>query len=161
VPRSKNAWSYTSTPPMRLHGVVLSQKSTGTTPHSICCRQVTYVKFFLSSELHYIGRIYSFIFSFLTRFSIQFSAVNINYAIHWISLKWFLISSSPIVCNFVQPLPDYENILMDVKLHLLQVEVFWVTTSNFTLKMEAALTSRNVGILSQHCTASQPGRPRL
>jgi len=26
VPRSKNAWSYTSTPPIRLHGVVLSLK---------------------------------------------------------------------------------------------------------------------------------------
>jgi hypothetical protein len=25
VPRSKNAWSYTSTPPIRLHGVVLSE----------------------------------------------------------------------------------------------------------------------------------------
>jgi hypothetical protein len=25
VPRSKNAWSYTSTPPLRLHGVVLSR----------------------------------------------------------------------------------------------------------------------------------------
>jgi len=24
VPRSKNAWSYTSIPPIRLHGVVLS-----------------------------------------------------------------------------------------------------------------------------------------
>jgi len=24
VPRSKNEWSYTSTPPVRLHGVVLS-----------------------------------------------------------------------------------------------------------------------------------------
>jgi hypothetical protein len=24
VPRSKNAWSYISTPPIRLHGVVLS-----------------------------------------------------------------------------------------------------------------------------------------
>jgi hypothetical protein len=24
VPRSKNEWSYTSTPPIRLHGVVLS-----------------------------------------------------------------------------------------------------------------------------------------
>jgi len=24
VPRSKNAWNYTSTPPIRLHGVVLS-----------------------------------------------------------------------------------------------------------------------------------------
>jgi hypothetical protein len=30
VPRSKNAWSYTSTPPVRLHGVVLSL-GTGTT----------------------------------------------------------------------------------------------------------------------------------
>jgi hypothetical protein len=30
VPRSKNEWSYTSTPPIRLHGVVLSW-STGTT----------------------------------------------------------------------------------------------------------------------------------
>jgi hypothetical protein len=27
----KNAWGYTSTPPIRLHGMVLSQKSTGTT----------------------------------------------------------------------------------------------------------------------------------
>jgi len=26
VPRSKNAWSYSSTPPIRLHGVVLSKK---------------------------------------------------------------------------------------------------------------------------------------
>jgi hypothetical protein len=26
VPRSKNEWSYASTPPMRLHGVVLSLK---------------------------------------------------------------------------------------------------------------------------------------
>jgi hypothetical protein len=26
VPRSKNEWSYTSTPPIRLHGVVLSYK---------------------------------------------------------------------------------------------------------------------------------------
>jgi len=25
VPRSKDAWSYTSTPPIRLHGVILSQ----------------------------------------------------------------------------------------------------------------------------------------
>jgi len=24
VPRSKNAWSYTSTPPIRFHGLVLS-----------------------------------------------------------------------------------------------------------------------------------------
>jgi hypothetical protein len=31
VPRSKNAWSYTSTPPMCIHGVVLGKKSTGTT----------------------------------------------------------------------------------------------------------------------------------
>jgi hypothetical protein len=30
VPRSKNEWSYTSTPPVRLHGVVLKQKSSGT-----------------------------------------------------------------------------------------------------------------------------------
>jgi hypothetical protein len=31
VPRSKNEWSYTYTPPIRLHGVVLS-KSIGTLP---------------------------------------------------------------------------------------------------------------------------------
>jgi len=31
VPRSKNAWSYTSTPPIRLRGVMLVKKSTGTT----------------------------------------------------------------------------------------------------------------------------------
>jgi hypothetical protein len=30
LPRSKNEWSYTSTPPIRLHGVVL-RYSTGTT----------------------------------------------------------------------------------------------------------------------------------
>jgi hypothetical protein len=32
VPRSKNEWSYTSTPPLSLHGVVLSS-STGTNLH--------------------------------------------------------------------------------------------------------------------------------
>jgi len=32
VPRSKNEWSYTPTPPIRLHGVVLSL-STGTALH--------------------------------------------------------------------------------------------------------------------------------
>jgi len=31
VPWSKNAWSYTFTPPIRLHSVVLIKKSTGTT----------------------------------------------------------------------------------------------------------------------------------
>jgi len=31
VPRSKNAWSYTSTPTILLHGLVLSLKITGTT----------------------------------------------------------------------------------------------------------------------------------
>jgi hypothetical protein len=29
VPRSKNEWSYTSTPPIRLHGVMLSLKAQG------------------------------------------------------------------------------------------------------------------------------------
>jgi hypothetical protein len=48
VPRSVNAWSYTSTPPIRLHGMVLSlKKITGTLPlpylTEIGCEDVNWV----------------------------------------------------------------------------------------------------------------------
>jgi len=40
----------------------------------------------------------------------------------------------------------------------MQVEVFWVVT---TCWMEAARSSKTMGILPRHYTASQAGRPRL
>jgi hypothetical protein len=43
VPRTKNAWSYTSTPPIRLNGVVLSLKKH---KDNFTCTSVFLIKFY-------------------------------------------------------------------------------------------------------------------